>query len=88
MEKAGLALPGVFWKGNTVGHNQSRWFLEGVRDKFLTPVLNRPTRGNAQLKPLFTGKEEIVRDMIMCSIGHSYHEIVKVKILRVKKMTS
>lgn len=71
-----------------MGQKQSSWSLEGVRDKFLTPVLERPARGNAQLSLLFTGKEEIVRDVIMCSIGHSYHEIVKLKTLRVKKMTS
>lgn len=41
----------------------------------MTPLLDGPTRDDAQLDLLFTDKEELVRKMIINgSIGHSYME--------------
>lgn len=46
------------WKISVVGHEQSRRFLEGVRNNFLKQVLAGPTKGDLHLHLFFTDMEE------------------------------
>lgn len=39
--------------------------LEDARDKFFTQELNGPNKGDIQLDPIFTKKEELVVDVII-----------------------
>lgn len=44
----------ILWKENAVGRKQSSRFLQGVRNSFLTPVMDGQTMDDAQLNHLFT----------------------------------
>lgn len=63
--------------------------MEGVRNNFLTQVLDGPTRSDTQLNLLFTNKELVEDVIISSSLGCSDHAIVELKILRgVRKESS
>uniref|UniRef100_A0A8B9CU89 Reverse transcriptase domain-containing protein n=1 Tax=Anser brachyrhynchus TaxID=132585 RepID=A0A8B9CU89_9AVES len=74
--------PDISWKHNTAQRKQSRRFLEGVEDSFLTQLVREPTRGGAPLDLLFTNREGLVGDVVVGScLGQSDHEMVEFSIL-------
>lgn len=52
--------PDVCWESNTAGREQSRRLLEGVNDKFLVQVLDKPTRGEALLDLALISADELI----------------------------
>lgn len=77
------------WKISVVGHEQSRRFLEGVRNNILKQVLAGPTNSDPQLHLLFTDMEEQVED-VEISNSHDYgnYEMVGCKILNAVRKES
>ncbi|GAB0192671.1 hypothetical protein GRJ2_001732400 [Grus japonensis] len=75
--------PDICWRDNTVGHKQSRMFLERFDDNFLLQVIEEPTRRGAVLDLVVTNKEGLVGNVkLKGSLGCSDHEMVELKILR------
>ncbi|GAB0203778.1 hypothetical protein GRJ2_002843400 [Grus japonensis] len=83
-------LPDVCWKCNIADKKQSRRFLEGVEDNFLTQLVSEPTREGAPLDLLFANREGLVGDvMIGGHLGHRDHEMIEFLILgEVKRVAS
>lgn len=76
-------LPDVCWKNSMAGHQQSRRFLEGIRDNFLKQELGKPRRVDPQLYLLLTDKAEQVGDVgISNSLGCSHREMLGVRFWR------
>lgn len=48
--------PSIFWRNSTVGHKQSRNFMESSGDKFHAQVIQEPRRG-ALLDLVHTNKD-------------------------------
>ncbi|GAB0206983.1 hypothetical protein GRJ2_003163900 [Grus japonensis] len=75
--------PNICWRDNTVGHKQSRKFLECIDDNFLLQVIEEPMRRDVLLHLLLTNKEnwnweyECQRQPWL-----KYHEMVELRILR------
>ncbi|GAB0181076.1 hypothetical protein GRJ2_000572900 [Grus japonensis] len=75
--------PDICWRGNTVGHKQSRKFLECIDDNFRLQVTEEAMRRGAILDLVFTNKEGLVGDVkLKGSLGCSDHKMVEFKILR------
>ncbi|GAB0186934.1 hypothetical protein GRJ2_001158700 [Grus japonensis] len=75
--------PNICWRDNTVGHKQSRRFLECIDDNFLLQVTEEPTRRGATLDLILTNKEGLVRNVkLRGNLGCSDHEMVEFRILR------
>jgi len=49
--------PDICWKENTARHAQSRRFLEGIDDNFLTQMVEEPMRRSVLLDLVLTNKE-------------------------------
>ncbi|PKU48935.1 adaptin ear-binding coat-associated protein 1 [Limosa lapponica baueri] len=76
-------LPDISWAHNTAEREQSRRFLERVRDNFLTQLVREPTREGALLDLLFVNREGLVGDvMVGGCLGYSDHEMIEFLILR------
>ncbi|GAB0192044.1 hypothetical protein GRJ2_001669700 [Grus japonensis] len=70
-------------RDNTVGHKQSRRFLECINDNFLLQVIEEPMRRGAMLDLVFTIKEGLLGNVkLRDSLGSSDHEMVEFKIFR------
>ncbi|KAK4818855.1 hypothetical protein QYF61_020074 [Mycteria americana] len=76
-------LPDVCWKYNRAERKQSRRFLEGVADSFLTQLVSEPTREGAPLDLLFMNREGLVSHvMVGGCLGQSDHEMIEFLLLR------
>ncbi|PKU29698.1 adaptin ear-binding coat-associated protein 1 [Limosa lapponica baueri] len=76
-------LPDTKWAHNMAEREQSRRFLECVRDNFLTQLVKEPTREGALLDLLFVNKEGLVGYvMVGGRLGHSAHEMKEFSVLR------
>ncbi|KAM6364377.1 importin-11-like [Pluvialis apricaria] len=74
--------PNVCWEYNTAEREQSRRFLECVKDNFLTQLVKEPAREGAFLDLLLVNREGLVGDeMVGGRPGHSDHEIIEFSIL-------
>ncbi|KAK4810861.1 hypothetical protein QYF61_008833 [Mycteria americana] len=75
--------PGICWKSSTASCRQSRRLLECIEDKFLTQVIDTPTRGDAILDLLVTSASELIGDVkIGGSLGCNDHALVEFAVLR------
>lgn len=55
--------PDICWKSSTVSCRQSIRLLECTGDKYLSQVIDSPTRGDATLDLLFTSVNELIGDI-------------------------
>jgi len=53
----------ICWKDNTAGHTQSKRFLEGTDNNFLTRATEESTRRGALLDLLLTKNKELAGDV-------------------------
>ena len=80
--------PNTCSKDNTTGYKHSRRSVECIDDKFLTQVIEEPTRRGALLDLFLTNKEGLVGDvkvkdsLVTMRWGCSDHEMVEFRILR------
>jgi len=75
--------PNTCWRDSTVGHKQSRSFVECIDDSFLLHVIEEPTRRGAMLDLVLTNKEGLVRNVkLKGTLGCSGHKMVELRILR------
>lgn len=69
--------------------NKSWKFLKHLENNFMSQVASEPTRKCALLELLFENRKGRVRDvMVGAFLGHSDHEIAKLKIFGVRKKKS
>jgi len=75
--------PGISWEDHTAMQEQSRRFLQSIKDNFLMQVVEEPTRKGALLNRILTNKEGLVGDVkVGGRLGCSDHEMVEFRILR------
>jgi len=68
----------ICWKDHTARHTESRRFLQGIDDNFLTQVVDEPTRKVVLLDLLLTNTEGPVEDVKAGgSLGCRDHEMVE-----------
>jgi len=76
------------WRDNTVGHEQSRRFLEYISDNFQTQVIEEPIRRGALMDLILTDKEGLTGDVKVEGIlGCCDHEIVESGITKRRRST-
>ncbi|PKU35647.1 glycerol kinase [Limosa lapponica baueri] len=74
--------PDIPWEGYTARHLQSRKFLQCTDDKFLTQVVEEPTRRGVLLDLVLTNKEGLVEDIkVGGSLGCSDHDKTEFRIV-------
>jgi len=75
--------PDVCWKRNTVSYEQSRRLLECIEDKFISQVMDSPTRQDAILDLLVTNASELIANVkIEGSLSYSDHALVDSEVLK------
>jgi len=75
--------PAICWKSSMASCRQSRRLPEYIEDKFLSQVIDSPTRGDVMLDVLESNTKELIGDnKIGGSLGCSDHGLLECAVLR------